>query len=101
VIDYEISANARLDLLQIWNHIAERDIDAADRVLRDIEIAIERLAEFPGLGHRRDDVPDPRYRFWLVHSFIIAYFPDTRPLAVSRVVHGHRDFRELFPPPAT
>jgi plasmid stabilization system protein ParE len=96
VKDYEISAHARLDLLQIWNHIAERDVDAADRVLADLEAAMENLAGFPNIGHQRRDVADDRYRFWKVHSFIIAYLPDRKPLAVSRVVHGHRDFRSLF-----
>jgi plasmid stabilization system protein ParE len=94
---YAISAQARLDLREIWNHIAERDLDAADKVLSDIEAGIEKLAEFPNLGHPRKDVTDPRLRFWRVHSFLIAYVPDARPLSVSRVVHGHRDFRRLFP----
>ena len=94
---YEISAPARLDLLDIWNHIADQDIDAADRVAADLRAAMELLVEFPELGHRRADVSDSRYKFWVVHSFVIAYFPTTKPLAISRVVHGHRDFRKLFP----
>jgi toxin ParE1/3/4 len=97
VNEYELSARARLDLLEIWEHIADRDVDAADRVLADLRGAMVKLAEFPGLGHRRADVADARYLFWRVHSFIIVYLPETRPLAISRVVHGRRDFRTLFP----
>lgn len=94
---YDLSARARLDLLEIWNHIAESDTDAADKVLADLRAAMARLADFPGLGHQREDVPDPRYRFWRVGSYIIAYLPGSRPLGISRVVHGRRDFQKLFP----
>lgn len=94
---YQLSARARLDLLDIWNDIAERDIDTAGRILADLQSAMLRLSEFPGIGHRRADVPDPRFRFWRVHCFIVAYLPGARPLSSNRVVHGHRDFRKLFP----
>ena len=94
---YDVSARARLDLLEIWNHIAERDTDAADKVLADLEAAMVKRAASPNLGHGRADVPAPRYRFWRDHSYIIAYVPGSRPLGISRVVHGRRDFRKLFP----
>ncbi len=50
----------------------------------------------PGVGHRRKDVRNPRYRFWRANRFIIAYFPDTRPLQVIRIVGAQRDLRRLF-----
>jgi plasmid stabilization system protein ParE len=52
---------------------------------------LERLAEFPGLGHRRADIGDPRYHFWAVSSYLIVCIPDTNPLQVIRVVSGYRD----------
>ena len=39
---------------------------------------------------------DPRFRFWLVYSYLIAYLPDTTPLQIVRVIHGSRDIGTLL-----
>jgi plasmid stabilization system protein ParE len=93
---YVLSAQARLDLLQIWNRIAEQNIDAADTVKEELRRAMNQLVSQPGMGHRRKDVRNPRYRFWTVYSYLIAYHPDTVPLQIVRVVHGARDINRLF-----
>lgn len=94
--NYTLSARARLDLQLIWNRIAEDNIDAADRVKSKFREAMEQLAQMPGMGHRRLDVKNQRYRFWRVYSYLIVYFPDTKPLQIVRVVHGARDLRRLL-----
>jgi plasmid stabilization system protein ParE len=38
------------DVTQIWNHIAQRNPDAADRVILAIEGNIELLSRFPRIG---------------------------------------------------
>ena len=93
---YILSSQARLDLQLIWNHIAENSIDAADKVKAEFEDAIEQLVQMPGMGHRRPDVKNRRYRFWSVYSYLIAYFPETKPLQIVRIVHGARNIRKLF-----
>ncbi len=91
-----IQPMARLDMLEIWRHIAGDSIDAANRVSERIDTAIRGLVEMPGKGHRRTDVKNPSYRFWSVHSYVIAYRHDEQMLTIVRVVHGRRDFRRLF-----
>jgi len=49
--DHFYSPEARLDLLEIWEHIARDNLDAADRVEQEIEQAISRLVGNPDLGH--------------------------------------------------
>lgn len=93
---YVLTRRARLDVQEIWGYIAEDSIDAADRVMAELRSAMEGLAEMPGKGHRRSDVRNSRYRFWSVYSYVIAYFPDTSPVQIVRVVHGRRNFRRLF-----
>src|SRR5690242_6411404 len=93
---YILSRRAKVDVQQIWNHIADENIDAADKVKDELRSAMRKLAEMPGLGHRRSDILNPQYRFWSVFSYLIAYLPDTRPLQIVRVVHGARDLRKLF-----
>ena len=86
-----ITPRARADLFDIWNYIAQESLSAADRVVAELEAAMQRLAEFPRLGHRRDDVPDLQYRFWPVYSYLIVYTPDKSPIHILRVIHGNRD----------
>lgn len=93
---YILSARARLDVQLIWNHIAKDNLDAADKVKQEFRRVMEQLAQMPGMGHRRSDVQDPRFRFWAVYSYLIAYYPDTHPLQIVRVVHGSRDVKRLF-----
>ena len=59
---------------------------------------MSRLADAPGMGHTRDEVSDPDIRFFGLHSYLIAYKRGTLPLEVRRVLHGARDFSELFRP---
>lgn len=94
---FHVTRRARQDLIAIWTYIATRSgAAAADRVLAAIHDAIQALAEQPGMGHTRADVQNPRYRFWTVHNFVIAYHFTRKPLTVARVVHGARDFRTIF-----
>ena len=64
-----------------------------DRVEQDLHSAMHLLAENPRLGHTRADVDDRRYRFWRVHSYLIAYRLENDTLLVIRVLHGSRDIR--------
>jgi plasmid stabilization system protein ParE len=94
---YILTEQAERDLNQIWVYIAEQSFDTADNVVAEIRESLELLASAPGIGHQRKDVRDNRYRFWRANRFIIAYFRDTNPLQIIRIVGGHRDFRSLFP----
>lgn len=91
-----VRPQARLDLLDIWNHIARDDVQAANRVGDRIDDAILGLVRMPGKGHSRSDVKKNGYRSWKVYSYVIAYEYDDEHLTVVRVVHGRRDFRRLF-----
>ena len=91
-----VRPRARADLLEIWHHIAADNRGAADRVGERVDAAIRGLVLMPGKGHARADVKDPKYRFWAVFSYVIAYQYDDTTLTVVRVVHGRRNFRRLF-----
>ena len=94
--DFVLTEAADRDLNEIWDYIADQSIEQADTVAAEIRDALDLLASAPTIGHRRADVKDARYRSWRANRFIVAYFPDTRPLQVIRIVGGHRDFRSLF-----
>ena len=89
-----ITPQADADLDGIWNYIARDSPDAADRVENDLHAAMNLLAEFPGIGHTRQDVGSSDYRFWRVYSYLIVYRVESDALIVVRVVHGSRALRE-------
>lgn len=94
--DHFFSPEARLDLLEIWEHIAADDVDAADRVEHKIQQTISMLARNPGLGHLRRDLTSKPVRFWSVYSYLVIFDPDTRPLEIVRILSGYRDVAVLL-----
>ena len=51
--DHFYSPRARLDLLEIWEHIAADDLDTADRIEQEIQQAVAMLAHNPELKVKR------------------------------------------------
>jgi toxin ParE1/3/4 len=84
------------DLNQIWDYIAEDSLEAADRVLDDIEQTLQQLAAHPGIGHLRQDLADERHRFFPVHSYLIVYRTENDALQIIRILHASRDVQNLL-----
>jgi len=59
-----------------------------------------KLAEMPGMGHRREDLTERPVLFWSVHSYLLIYQPETSPLEFVHAVRGWRDVETLPPGPA-
>lgn len=98
---FVLAPAAEDDLLEIGRYIAETEsADRAARVLDDLEQAIHRLADAPGLGHQRPELTShAAYRFWRVHTYLIVYRADAQPVAVARVIRGTRDVAKLLRQP--
>jgi antitoxin ParD1/3/4 len=92
VSTYWLHPDAFADLNDIWEFIAQDSVDAADRVLDEIQKAINMLVRAPLAGHLRPDLSSRPMRFWLVHSYLIAYVPE-QPLLIIGVLHGRRNPR--------
>lgn len=73
---FSLSPQARQDLFDIWDYMAENSIDAADCL--------------------REDLTDQPVRFWNVQSYPIIYRLDTDPLEIVRIVSGYRDVSALL-----
>lgn len=82
---------AEADLDEIWEHVAEHNIDAGDRLLDRFYEAIGRLVAFPRSGHARTDLASRPIRFQRVQAYLIAYIPDSDPLVVLAFLHGRRN----------
>jgi len=88
---------ANLDLLEIWTHVARTDAHAADRLLETIDQQCDRLADFPQMGRRRDDLA-PSMRSFPAESYVIFYREIPNGIEVIRVLHGARNIDALFQP---
>jgi len=94
---FELTSAARLDLLQIWNYLAElASVDVADAMLSDLESAMMKLSDRPGIGHRRDDITRRDLRFYLVHRYFVIFRPDSVPLRITRVLHASQNLKKII-----
>jgi plasmid stabilization system protein ParE len=92
---FVLHPEAYADLSEIWEYIADDNLDAADRVLEEIFQTLQSLSAFPHQGHRRPDLTLRPLLFHTVRDYVIAYAPDEKPLAVIAVLHGRRSPRVI------
>ena len=93
--NYVLAAEVPADLAEIWRHIAQDDLDAADRVIDTISQAFIKLAELPGMGYRRSDLEGKALRVWPVFSYLIIYRVQIGLIEIVRVISGYRDIAAL------
>jgi toxin ParE1/3/4 len=86
---------AEQDLDDIWDYIAISNSDQAEKVLRHLYAKMGTLAHNPYLGRVRKDI-EVGLRSFPVGSHIIFYCPLSDGIEVVRVLHGARDFQDIF-----
>lgn len=93
---YSLTPAARADLVDIDDYIRKDSAEAAERVRARLRQAMRKLAEYPGMGHLREDLADEPLRFWTLYSYLIIYRAAERPIQILRIVHGSREVRQLL-----
>ena len=89
--EFAFHPEAEVDLIEIWDFIAEDGVDAAGRVRDDISATVRRLVRTPNQGHRRNDLTSHPG----VNDYQIASAPEEKPLLVLAVLHSRRNQRIL------
>lgn len=88
------------DISNAVRFYADTSFDAADRFIREIEVAIARIEKMPGTGSSRFayDLHIPGLRAYSLHDFpyLIFYFEREIYIDVARVLHAHRDLFNLL-----
>jgi len=92
---YDFHPQAVIDLEEIWEFIAEDNLNIADNVIADILASIDALPPFPNQGHKRTDLTSRPLRFTIAREYLIAYAPNEKPLWVIAVMHGRRNPRVM------
>jgi len=91
VSGYVLGKDAEFDVGEIWDYIAEDNIDAADRWIGKLFDAFEVLGHTPGMGHKRDDLTSYPVLFWPVGAYLVIYRAERRPIEIVAVTQGSRD----------
>jgi plasmid stabilization system protein ParE len=73
ILGYLFHPEASLDLDEIWEFIGQDSADAADRVIAEIEAALESALVLPHMGHPRPDLTSRPLRFLHVRDYLVAY----------------------------
>ena len=99
-MSYQIRINpiASEDIKNIKEYIAEDNLDAAIKVVKDIVEKIESLSEFPEMGKMlmyKINL-NSKYRYAVSGSYLIFYLFENNIVSVQRVLHGSRDYMYIF-----
>jgi toxin ParE1/3/4 len=80
------TAAASRDLEDIIDSIADdRGLDAADRFLSQINVQCRRLAQFPGMGRRRNEL-SPSLRSFPFQIYLIFYREIDNGVEIARII---------------
>ena len=88
---YVLSRAADLDLDEIWEYIAQDNVDAADRWIGKLFDAFDALALNPAMGHTRNDLTSYPVLFWPVDAYLIIYRVQRQSIEIVAVSQGARD----------
>lgn len=91
-----LSAQAAHNLTDIYEYLAERNLQAAEKIRLEIWQAIQKIADMPLIGHSRRDLTSQPVLFWNVRNFLIIYLPDSRPIEIVAVLHGKRNLIKIL-----
>jgi toxin ParE1/3/4 len=95
MLKYRISEGAESDLKSIWRFIARDDVDAASRFVFELIDRFVLLGDNKLIGTRHDDLRES-LRSITYGKYLIFYFPLTKGVEISRVLHTARDIRAIF-----
>lgn len=86
---------ARVDLIEIWNYVADDSPANADRLLDLINKQCQTLARFPKMGRARSEL-SPSLRSFPVGNYVIFYREVSKGIEIIRVLHGARDIEGIM-----
>lgn len=93
---FQLTEDAILDIDAIWLYLLEREsLETADRIIAALFDAFYRLAEMPGIGHRRADLTSRAVLFYRIFSYMVVYQPGAPPRILG-VLHGKRNILRIL-----
>ena len=86
------------DLGEIISYIAADRPRVADSLATKVEKSLQHLSKNPHLGRvpKEDELARLRYRYLVVEDYLIFYTIEGQAIYVHRIIHGARDYMNLF-----
>ena len=89
-------SKAKKDLINIYNYISTDSKYYAMKTINEIISKTEKLAIFPQLGKKVQEVPKEEYRMLIYKSYKIIYKVESLKIYIHRVWHSARLINNLF-----
>lgn len=86
---------AAADIIDIWDHIAEDNLDQADRWVNKLDEKFRLIATQPLMGRAREELAAD-LRSFPFGRYVIFYAPVDEGIDVVRVLHSARDVDAAF-----
>lgn len=93
---YNLSNIAENDIDEIISYIAKENPEASLKLLDSMYEAMDKIAENPMLGHRREDLTNQNVRFWPFKWHYLIIYTETSPVEIVRVLSGYRDISNIL-----
>jgi toxin ParE1/3/4 len=90
-----IATAAMIDLHDIWLYVAQRDAEAASRLIKEIVRRFRFLRDNPRMGRQQDQLLI-NLRSLSFKDYLIFYQPFAEHIDILRVLHGSRDVESIF-----
>jgi toxin ParE1/3/4 len=90
-----ISETARRELKEIFAYVAEHNLSAARKVIKELSAKFDLLEANPKLGREQNGLI-VEMRLFPHKSYHIYYFPIAVGVEIYRVLHGRRNIEEEF-----
>jgi toxin ParE1/3/4 len=95
---YTLSTQARQDLKDIKDFIAQDSLDRAEQFVKMIAERFQALANFPGMGRSYNTLAE-NLRGLPIGNYIIFYRATEQSLSIERILSGYRDLDTMFSEP--
>lgn len=92
----QVTPEARADLEEIWEYIAEDNPPAADHLIEAFYKRFTMIAVHPRIGRDRSSLRPNMRSFTVRRHYVIFYRPLPHAIEVVRVIHGARNIECLF-----
>ncbi len=91
----KITEAAAEDLRQIWEYIAQHNVEAAHKLIKEFGRKFSTLRDHPFTGRSRDDLLIG-LRGLAHREYLIFYLPIDDGVEIYRVLHSSRDIESIF-----
>jgi toxin ParE1/3/4 len=88
---FRLTEPAIQDIEEIADYIAKQSgLEQSERFLSKLDVKFAKIAQFPNLGRRRDEIL-PGLRSLTIDNYLILYMPIEQDVEIFRVISGYRD----------